>query len=100
MLVHQLTIGAPHRHRVIGRFHPQHVAGIFEGWSALRLLPTSVAAVLTIRLLLQTAAKLDAALHCPQELIELDAGDVKLVSDDEQHFTFVGVQFAVNERRL
>ena len=33
-------------------------------------------------------------------MIELGAGDAKLVSDDEQHFTFVGVQFAVSERRL
>jgi hypothetical protein len=51
-------------------------------------------------LLLRTAAKLRAALHHAQELIELSAGDAQLFGNDEQHFTFVRMQFAVGERRL
>ena len=56
--------------------------------------------MLAIRALLRTAAKLGAALHHPQELIELGAGDAELVGNDEQHFTFVRMQFAISERRL
>ena len=45
--------------------------------------------MLAIRALLRTAAKLGAALHHPQELIELGAGDAELVGNDEQHVLFV-----------
>ncbi len=100
MFVHQLAIGALHRRRVVGRFYSQHIAGIFEGRPTLRLLPAGVTAMLAIRALLRTAAKLGAALHHPQELIELGAGDAELVGNDEQHFPFVRMQFAISERRL
>jgi hypothetical protein len=55
---------------VVRWLHAQHVAGIFQRWAALRLLPATATRGL---LLLIPTAKLRAALHHAQELVELNA---------------------------
>jgi len=96
MLAHQLTVGPLDGCRFIGWLHAQHITGIFQGRTTLRLLPAATARLL----LLIAAAKLCAALHHAQELIELGAGNAQLFGDNIQHFTFVRVERPIGKRRL
>ena len=95
VLAHLLTVSAFNGGRIVGRFHPQYVAGVLQRRAALRLLPATAT-----ELLLITAAKLCAPLHHAQELIELSPGNTQLFGNHIQHFTLVGMQRTIGKRRL
>ena len=73
VLAHQLTIGAFDGRDIVRRLHAEDVAGIFKRGATLRLLPAAGGVLLLI-----TTAKLRAALHHTQELVELHAGNAQL----------------------
>ena len=94
MFAHQLAVGALDGGGIVRWLHAQHVAGVFQGWTALRLLPAAAC------LLLITAAELRAALHHAQKLIELDTRDPQFFGDNIQHLTFIRVQRTIGEGGL
>ena len=95
VLAHQLTIGAFDGRNIVRRLHAEDVTGIFKRRATLRLLPAAAG-----RLLLLTAAKVRAALHHAQELIELHAGNAQLFSNHIQDVPFIRMQRAIREGGL